>query len=301
MITIRIKHTCLLFLMLSHIGLAQVETPNTQPYTIQSTFEKLVKTYPDILPIEELKSDNIASDEHIIYQKNDNVTLQADVYYPKTPNQKYPAVILVHGGGWMSGSKENQRVMAQHLAKNGFVAMTVNYRLANEAKYPAAVEDLNTAIDFLHDSNYPVDTNQLAILGASAGAQLATLVGMKHQKIKAIINIDGIVSFIHPEAEEGQYAAFWLSGNKAENFNIWKEASPLEHIHPQSPAILFINSSQPRFHAGRDDLIKKYNDWNIYNETHTLPNSPHSFWLVHPWFQPTLHYIVEFLNNIFKQ
>ena len=286
--------------MLSQIILAQVEQPNAQPYTIQSTFEKLVKTYPDVLPIEELTSDNIVSDENIIYQKIDNITFQADVYYPKNTDQKYPAVILVHGGGWISGSKENQRVMAQHLAENGFVAMTINYRLANDAKYPAAVEDLYVAIDFLSNSNYPVDTNKLAILGASAGAQLATLVGVKSQKIKTIVNIDGIVSFIHPEAKEGKYAAYWLGGNKADNFDVWKDASPLEHVHTKSPDILFINSSQPRFHAGRDDLIKKYNDWNIYNETHTLPNSPHSFWLVHPWFQPTLKYTIEFLKKTLK-
>lgn len=286
--------------MLSHLILAQVEQPSAQPYTIQSTFEKLVKAYPDVLPIEDLISKNIIFDENIIYQKVDDIVLQADVYYPKNTHQKYPAIILVHGGGWISGSKENQRVMAQHLAENGFVAMTVNYRLANEAKYPAAIEDLYTAIDFLSKSKYPVDTNQLAILGASAGAQLATLVGVKNSKIKVIVNIDGIVSFIHPEAEEGNYAAYWLGGNKNDNFDVWKEASPLEHIHPKSPAILFINSTQPRFHAGRDDLIKKYNEWNIYNETHTLPNSPHSFWLVHPWFQPTLDYTIEFLKEMLQ-
>jgi len=222
------------------------------------------------------------------------------VYYPVNSKKECPAVILVHGGGWTDGSKENQRSMAQHLALNGFVAMTVNYRLADASKYPAAVEDLNAAVDFLYKSKYPIEKEKIAILGASAGAQLASLVGVKKPTIKAIVNVDGIVSFIHPEAEEGQYAGYWLNGMKADNFEAWKDASALEFINPKSPPILFINSAQPRFHAGRDDLVKKYNEWNIYSEVHTIPDTPHSFWLVNPWFEPTLNYTVEFLTKVFN-
>lgn len=279
---------------------AQVERPNAKPYTIEATYEKLVKKYPEISPIEELQSQEIVYDENIMYQEIDGVHLKADVYYPIGPEKKYPAIILVHGGGWISGSKENQRIMAQHLALNGFVAMTVNYRLSDVAKYPAAVDDLNAAIDYLYTSNFPIEKDRIAILGASAGAQLASLIGVKNSKIKAVVNIDGIVSFIHPEAEEGQYASYWLGGMKVDNYKAWKDASPLEFINPKSPPILFVNSTQPRFHAGRDDMIKQYDEWKIYSEVHTLPDSPHSFWLMDPWFEPTLNYTVQFLNKVFK-
>ena len=66
------------------------------------------------------------------------------------------------------------------------------------------------------------------------------------------------------------------------------------------PPALFINSSMPRFHAGRDDMIKILEENNIYSEVHTLEGSPHSFWLLEPWFQPTLDYTVSFLNKVFK-
>ncbi|HLT54001.1 MAG TPA: alpha/beta hydrolase [Flavobacteriaceae bacterium] len=293
-------HITILFLLLGWVLTAQVERPNAKPYTIQTTYEKLLKKHPDIFPIQELKSPDIVADENITYSSVDSYALTADVYYPVNSKKPCPAVILVHGGGWISGSKENQRVMAQHLAQNGFVAMTVNYRLADVAKYPAAVEDLNAAVDFLYHSKYPLEKDKMAILGASAGAQLAALIGVKNSKIKAIVNVDGIVSFIHPEAEEGQYAGYWLGGMKAGNFETWKAASALEFINPKSPPVLFINSSQPRFHAGRDDMVTKYNEWNIYSEVHTIPDSPHSFWLVNPWFQPTLNYTVEFLTKVFN-
>lgn len=281
----------------------QVERPKASPYTIESTFPKLKKNHPFIQPINTLSLPvNIISNENVIYKKINNVILKADIYSPKTSVKKNPAIILVHGGGWISGSKENQQYMAQQLASKGFVAMAINYRLADEAKYPAALEDINDAVDFLikNKKEYHINTKQISILGASAGAQLATLVGVKSSKIKAIVNVDGIVSFIHPEAEEGQYAAYWLGDWKNNNFNLWKEASPLEYVGKHTPPTLFINSSQPRFHAGRDDMMKILHQYNIHTEMHEIKDSPHSFWLANPWFEESLDVTVKFLNKIFK-
>ena len=67
-----------------------------------------------------------------------------------------------------------------------------------------------------------------------------------------------------------------------------------------SPPILFINSSIPRFHAGRDEVINKLNKFLIYNEVHTLENSPHSFWLFDPWFEKTGKFVVQFLKNVLE-
>jgi acetyl esterase/lipase len=205
--------------------------------------------------------------------------------------------------------------MAKHLAVNGYVAISVEYRLGLEAPYPAAVIDLKDAIRWIreHAKKYNINLNKIVLLGASSGAHLATLVGTSanssifgfdeivSDKVQAIINIDGIVSFIHPEAsKEGKMASIWLNGSKTENYKNWKEASPLEYVNKNTPPTLFINSSQPRFHAGRDDMIVKLNNYNIYNETHTITNSPHSFWLLNPWFDTTLDYTIEFLNKVLK-
>lgn len=286
------------------IAFGQVERPKASPYTIESTYQKLKKNYPFIEPINTIAlPENIVVKENIIYKEEKNVSLKADIYSPKNSVKKNPAIILIHGGGWISGSKENQRYMAQQLASNGYVAMTINYRLADEAKYPAAIDDVYSAINYLikNKKEYHVNPKQISILGASAGAQIATLVGVKSSKIKAIVNIDGIVSFIHKEAEEGQYAAYWLDGWKDDNFERWKEASPLEFVRKDTPPTLFINSSQPRFHAGRDDMMKILNNSHIYTEMHEIKDSPHSFWLAKPWFNETLTITLNFLNKLFKQ
>lgn len=285
------------------------------PYTIETTYQKLKKDYPFVTPVTPEISENINAREDVVYRKVGERELKVDIYFPKDSANTFPAVLLIHGGGWVSGSKENQRPMAQRLAEEGFVAVTVEYRLSREAVYPAGVIDIKAAVHWIKENaaKWNVNKEQIAILGASAGAQLATLVGMTpgltsykesncsvNDSVQAIINVDGIVSFIHPEAEESEIAGLWLGGLQNENPKNWREASPLEYVDENSPPVLFINSSQPRFHAGRDDMLKILDSAGIYSEVHEIPQSPHSFWLLHPWFKQTSNYVVNFLNKVFK-
>ena len=294
-----------------------------KPYTIENTYQKLKKHYPNISPITPLVSDKIKYKENIVYKKTPTSKLKLDVYIPKTENRKetFPAVLLIHGGGWLTGSKENERVMAQHLALNGYVGISVAYRLGFEATYPAGVNDLKDAITWIkkYAKKHKINPDKIAVLGASAGAQLATLIGVTpnsnlyntdskiSNEVQAIVNVDGIVSFVHPEAAaeskpgKTTMSGIWLGGEKEKNFEKWKEASPLEYVDENTPPTLFINSSHARFHAGRDDMIGILNKYGVYSEVHTLAESPHSFWLMHPWFETTLSYTVNFLNKVLKR
>ncbi|MBP0904218.1 alpha/beta hydrolase fold domain-containing protein [Mariniflexile gromovii] len=286
------------------------------PYTIEATYQKLKNNYPFVTPIKPLVSKNINYHEDVVYKEIGDRKLNLDIYVPKKKKSKsFPAVLLIHGGGWLTGSKENQRIMAQYLALNGYVGISASYRLGLEAPYPAGVIDLKDAIVWMRKNakKYHINPDKIAVLGASAGAHLATLIGVTpnsplyesdakiSDEVQAIINIDGITSFIHPEASsEGKMASIWLNGSKEENYKYWKEASPLEYVNENTPPTLFINSAQPRFHAGRDDMVAILDSFQIYNEVHTISKSPHSFWLVYPWFETTLDYTVNFLNKVLK-
>ncbi len=277
--------------------------PNATPYTNEATYEKLKKKHPFITPLNRPVPVNIGIDKDVEYDNINGLSLKADIYYPLDKSQKHPGVALVHGGGWISGSRENEKYMAQELAAKGYVAIAVGYRLADVAKYPAGIEDIETAINWLKKNHkkYSLNKKKIAVLGESAGAQIATLVGVKkNNKIQAIVNVDGIVSFIHPEAEESTYAAYWLGGDKNVNLKNWTEASPLEYVDKNTPPTLFINSSQPRFHAGRDDMMKKLKNFNIPTEFHEIKDTPHSFWSAEPWFTETLNLTVQFLDKNLK-
>lgn len=116
-----------------------------------------------------------------------------DIYYPKDLlnnnsdalrkeansklNPKFPVIINVHGGGYVYGCKEIYRYYMMSLAEMGFLAVNINYRLAPESSFPATLEDVNEAIKYIfaHEDEYPVDMQNIFMVGDSAGANMASL------------------------------------------------------------------------------------------------------------------------------
>ena len=120
------------------------------------------------------------------------------------------------------------------------------------------------------------------------------------QDFCSFCDIDGILAFHHPESQEGQSAADWLGGTYEEKPQSWIDASPLSHAGSETPPILFVNSQHIRFHAGREDFLNKIKPFGVYSEVYTIPDTPHTFWLFDPWFQPVVDKTVSFLNKVFK-
>ncbi len=118
---------------------------------------------------------------NIAYATNGGVTLQLDAYRPAGPGP-FPAIILVHGGGFVSGSRGSGYIaeLAAAVQTNGYAAFDISYRLlgANSTGMTAAQEDLKSAINFVvaNAGTYEVDTNRLGTGGGSAGAITALLV-----------------------------------------------------------------------------------------------------------------------------
>jgi len=285
-------------------------------YTVKSTYIKLIKKYPFIKIAEANKGENDVQIENIVYYKEKNRALHLDAFFNKKEKNN-PGVIMIHGGGWKSGNKNQMKVLAQEITSKGYSCFAIEYRLSLEAKYPQAIYDVKNAIKFIKDNakRFHVDPDKIAVLGCSSGGQMAALIGTTNgdlvfeeakykskssSKVQAIIDIDGILAFKHPESEEGEMAAFWLNGTYEENPENWKQASALSHVDKNTPPTLFINSSFDRFHAGRDDMIAILNQNKIYNEVKTIHNSPHSFWFFQPWLDETVEYTTQFLNRIFK-
>ncbi|WP_245590626.1 alpha/beta hydrolase [Adhaeribacter aquaticus] len=313
--------TCflILFVLFAQIATAQKATiPRDTSFTIYSTYQKEVKNRPYVQMAKPPMPAGVLAKKEVVYSTIGDRELHLDVFYPANKSKKkLPAVLLIHGGGWRSGSKENLVPMAQQLAAKGYVTVTAEYRLSPEAKYPAAVHDLKAAVRWMRANaeTYNLDKNKIAALGCSAGGQLAALLGTTNKNTKlegtggnpkqssavqAVIDMDGVLAFKHPESAEGVVASQWLGGTYEEQAENWIEASALTHVGKNAVPILFINSSTPRFHAGREDFIQVLNQHNIYSEVHTFPDTPHPFWLLHPWFNPTLELTVNFLNKNFK-
>ncbi len=314
--SLKLHFITVLFLISVRSVIAQNLTKKDTSYTVTSVFNKYVKKFPQIKIVTPQSFENVAEKRAIVYKEIEERKLLLDAFYNKNKTFK-PAVILVHGGGWKSGDKSLMEPMAQAIASKGFACFTVEYRLSPEATYPAGIYDVKNAIQYIkaNAKEFNVDTTKVAILGCSSGGQMAALIGTTNSNpnfennhgnyntsstVNAIIDIDGVLAFKHPESQEDVVAGLWLGGNYETIPSIWKEASALSHTNKNTPPILFIGSQYPRFLAGKNDMINILNKFGIYHQEVTIKNSPHSFWLLHPWFNETVKYITIFLDQTLK-
>jgi len=304
----------------SNVGLTH--QPDTS-FTNYSAYQNAKKKYPDIRLVKDSVPPLVQDERNLTYRTISNTALQLDVFRPKKIKGKRPAIIIVHGGGWRSGNRTQHYPLAERLAENGFVCITPAYRLSTEALYPASVLDLKEAIRWVraNAAKYHVDTNRIAVLGFSAGGQLATLLGTTGNnpvfadsqsklnkygtQVQTIVDIDGTLAFIHPESGEGDdsksisAATYWFGYNKTEKPELWHQAAALTYAGPKTPPTLFINSAVDRMHAGRTDYINALEQGHVYTEVHAFSESPHTFCLFEPWFTSTVNYITAFLNKVF--
>lgn len=323
------KSFVFLFLLISNFSLAQSKAGLTgisdTSFTIPHEYIKLKKNYPEVKIVNEIHSSSVIEKKNITYCAIGQRKLLIDAFYPSAiSKQKRTAIMIIFGGGWRSGNRAMHYPLAERLAALGYVCFTPDYRLSTEALYPAAVNDLKSALKWIHSNakTFNVDISKIAVLGFSAGGELAaflsTTIGNKKfpgdhcnangsDNIDALIDIDGTLSFVHPESGEGDdskkisSATYWFGYSKKENPELWKEASPLTYINPNTPPTLFLNSSLARMHAGREDYIKILDQFHIYTQVKKIENSPHSFCLFEPWFDSTVEYVDGFLKTVFER
>jgi len=178
-----------------------------------------------------------------------------------------PGIVVIHGGGWVEGDKSSFASRKagvpgniEDFAELGFVAATINYRLSGEAPFPAALEDCKCAVRWLraHAKEYNLDPDHIGAYGNSAGGHLAMLLGMvgkeaglegdgPHQdqssRVQAAVSdsgpIDLLYQYRHPRLRRvvGQFMGGPPEGKRAA---VYKKASPLHRIAPDTPALLLI-------------------------------------------------------------
>ena len=212
-----------------------------------------------------------ASLGNITYAVAGGTELKLDVYRPRAPGPPRPTLVFIHGGGWVSGAKEDAVLWLIPWLQAGWSAVNVEYRIARTAPAPAAVEDVLCALRWVsrYASDHGFDPARIVVSGDSAGGHLALATAMLPPSAgfdrgctvpypagtnswaslpewtvtpAAVVNWYGITDVVDMLAGPGGrgYAVEWL-GSRADREALARTLSPLSHVRAGVPPVITIH------------------------------------------------------------
>ena len=238
-------------------------------------------------------------DRGIIFSQPDGVNLKLNVYRPLTVG-KYPAIITIYGGAWQVGTPDNNETFNRYMANQGYSVIAIDYRHAPQYHFPTQLEDVQAALSYIqsHAHELEIDPERIALMGRSAGAQLAALAAyhLNTIPIRAVVNYYGPVNlkegyhdlpFPDPLNIRAILRAF-LAGTPDEVPKLYQEASPIGYIKSDLPPTLLV-------YAGRDHIIKAKFGRQLYEQLQAAGNC--AVWLEIPWAEHAFDAVFNGVSN----
>ena len=260
--------------------------------------------------------DTLTLNEKVECARYGDVSIPLDIYVPKAEGT-YPAVLLIHGGGWKQRQVVNDKPLAERIAVKGYVVAQVAYRLSTEAKYPAALYDCKAALRFLraNAAKYKIDPTRIGVTGGSAGGHLSALVGMtgdmknlegdggsagQSTGVKACIVMAGGMDLVKANEPKNGEGTILFIGPITEKRDLYVEASPITHVSKNSPPTLFIEGEKDTLKIGRAEMQEKLRAAGVPTELITLKDAPHPYWMSQPWLDETADATVKWFDKYLK-
>ena len=160
--------------------------------------------------------------EDIVYQSPNDVPLLARLYRPTGPGP-FPAVLEVHGGAWTGGDRFNNVLIAESLAADGIVVLSIDFRMPPVACYPVTCQDVSTGIRFLkaHAAEYGSRADLVGTLGTSSGGHLVLLAALRPNDPRYTAEGDASVAFA---------IACWPVADPLQRYRVKKEAGIMRFV-----------------------------------------------------------------------
>ncbi len=205
----------------------------------------------------------------LVYRSVGDKKLKLDVYMPQQTSSPVPVVVWIHGGAWRSGDKEKPPALP--LINRGYGVVSINYRLSQEAIFPAQIEDCKAAIRFLRSKAalLGIDPNRIGVWGSSAGGHLAALLGTSgdvkeleggpenvefSSRVQAVCDFFGPTDFLRMDDTPGimqhnavdSPEASLIGGPIQENPEKVVRANPITYITPDDPPFLILHGEEDK-------------------------------------------------------
>ncbi|AII52212.1 alpha/beta hydrolase [Hymenobacter sp. APR13] len=229
-----------------------------------------------------------------------------DVYTPKKKAAApYPVVVFIHGGSWNSGNKNFYSFIGRRLAKQGVVAVVINYRLAPAVQVPQMADDCARAVAWTaqHIAEYGGDPKRLFLMGHSAGAGLAALLaadnrllarhGWPRNPVKGVLLDDpaGLDMYDYLQKQEYPGDAQYLVPF-GQDPAVWREVSAMYHVTAQTPPMrLFIGGeTYPSISSSSRKFVSKLQSLGQQPQLTVLPGKKHAPMVLQLYFQHNIIY-----------
>jgi acetyl esterase/lipase len=208
--------------------------------------------------------DPVTTNKAIRYGEAGGRELLLDVYSPSQRERPRPAVLLIHGGGFVGGSRADADIVtaARHLAQTGYVAFAIDYRLVDLAQpgpvWPAPLDDVQRAVRWVRAqaATYGVDPERIGAYGVSAGAGLAAHLGVRESpepaddhlaavssRVRCVVALagpmDGTIPPSNPSDVDVAQALF--GGMPTQVPAVYRDASPVTHVDPAAAPFLVVH------------------------------------------------------------
>jgi len=264
--------------------------------------------------------DSIATFANVVYGRDGDRKLLCDIFRPKERSSELPAILVVHGGGWLNGSKNKFRALSLELANRGFVTVAIEYRLGYEAKFPAGIQDCNAATEFLkaNANRFGIDAKRIGAVGGSAGGHLVGLMatGWENPKTRRNQGLDqnasrldvaivmggsmqtttGSIAERSRDPSSGSNSNVWLNATIDQDPDLYALADAHIQIDKNDPPVFFLegeHDNPERNQSSRDVL----DSLGIPTGLHVYKDGMHGCWNNLPWFDDMIDDMVSIFEK----
>jgi acetyl esterase/lipase len=235
----------------------------------------------------------------VVFAKPDGVPLKMEVYRPVAVG-RYPGIVVIYGGAWQRGSPTDNGDFNRYLAAQGYVVWAIDYRHAPNYRFPAQLEDVNAALQFIQQQAeaYETDPQRIALMGRSSGAHLAMLAAYQANTptIRAVINFYGPVDLAKAYADPPKpdpintrvVLETLLGGTRAQLPDLYRLASPITYVtKPLPPTLLF--------YGKRDHIVEAKYGKQLHDRLQTTDTQ--SIYIEIPWADHVFDAVFNGISN----
>jgi acetyl esterase/lipase len=225
--------------------------------------------------------------------------LKLDIFVPGSAAHRI-AVVLLHGGAWRFGDRATVHPYAAQLASHGFVAVCASYRLVGEAPWPAQIDDVIAAVDWVaaNAGQLGVRDDRIVVQGFSAGGHLALLAGARAKNIGAVVAFFAPPSMIHESPRPAPHPKDMLLGPGADAAMV-EQASPISQITRSFPPTFLLAGVDDPMVTSSDTiaLFQRLRAELVTAELHLFSGHTHEFSALPSMLAPVQAEVALFLQR----